>query len=373
MTTLKSTIGQVVRELRRIGRTHYPGFLFGGRIPPGDSYAFVYHDVDPTVFRRDLEFLAANRYATVGIDAFARAASGRDSGRSVLLTFDDARRNFWEVAFPLLVEFDARATLFAPTLWIESQDAEVSGTFMTWEQLRACQASGLVDIESHAHRHALVYTGGQVVAWATPETLATYDIYEWPLRFRGGRELLGPPPLGTPIYAAEPLLSADYGMADRTDVADACVDLVKAAGGAAFFEDARWKSRLIERFREVAAGGVGTTRLDDRTFRMLVTSEFELSREQFESHLGRTPRFLAYPWMLGSELSVDAAKTNDIEAVFGVGLDFRRAREPGGRLPAFGRLKGDWLRFLPGKGRQSLSAVVAGKARGLLRPQHLSH
>lgn len=360
------------RELRRISRTHYPGFLFGAGIRAGQRYAFVYHDIEPDEFRRDLEFLNRNRYATIGVDEFIRSTDSSRQ-RSVLLTFDDARRNFWEVAFPILEEFGARATLFVPTRWIDGSESGSRGTFMTWDQIRQCERSDSVDVESHAHRHCLVYTGAQVVAWATPETVGAYDVYEWPLRMGSGREQLGPPPLGTPIYPSEPLLSADYAMVDRAAVRQACEDLVASKGGDRFFHASGWRSRLAEAHRQAAALEPPADRMDDGTFRALVESEFELSRQLFQQHLGRPPRVLAYPWMLGSDLSLRAATESGIEAVFGVGLDFRRAREAGGPLPAFGRLKGDWLRFLPGSGRQRLHTVVWSKVRQLTSPRHLSH
>jgi peptidoglycan/xylan/chitin deacetylase (PgdA/CDA1 family) len=361
------------RQLGRILRTRYPTFLFTGRQAPGERFAFVYHDVDPARFRADLSFLATNGYRTVGVEEFVLAPRSSGIDRRVLLTFDDARRNFREVAFPILVEFGARATLFVPTLWIDGQGATAGGMFMSWDEIHECEKSGLVDVESHAHRHALMYTGDRVAAWTTPDALATYDIYEWPLRLRDDAELLGPPPLGTPIYESEPLLSAQHGMMDRGDVVGACQELVTSAGGERFFDDPEWRSLLADRHREVLAERSAVVRLDDDMFRQLVESEFQRSRELFEQQLGRPPRFMAYPWMLGSQLSLDAALENGIEAVFGVGLDFRRAGRPGGRLAEFGRLKGDWLRSLPGSGRQSLASVMADKLKRLTQPEHLSH
>lgn len=368
-----SRIGQAAREARRVTRTHYPGFLFGAGVPAGVHYAFVYHDVDPDVFRRDLEFLALNGYATLGIDEFAgdrRQASDRPG---VLLTFDDARRNFWDVAYPLLEEFEARATLFVPTQWIDDDDYGASARFMTWKQLRACDRSSLVDVESHAHRHALISTGNRVVAWATPEAITNYDVYEWPLRVRDGEEELGPPPLGSPIYPARPLLSAERGMLDNRAVTEACQNVVAASDPEMFFADRGWRDRLADAHKRAAAESPPVTEIGRDALESLVDSEFSLSRREFELHLGRPPRYLAYPWHLGSTRSLAVAAGHGIEAVFGVGLDFRRARDISGPPVAFGRLKGDWLRFLPGDGRRRLHTVLWEKLGRMAKPKHLSH
>src|SRR5436853_1262005 len=140
----------------RLLRTHYPGFLFGITWSAPSCPVFCYHEVDPETFAGDLGFLAENGYRTLSTREFVEGAA-RD-GRAVLLTFDDAKRNFWEVTFPLLRQFKARATVFAPTAWIEGGEGDAaretqapSGTFMTWDQLRTCVRSGLVDVQAHGH------------------------------------------------------------------------------------------------------------------------------------------------------------------------------------------------------------------------------
>ena len=100
-------------------------------------------------FRADLAFLQENGYRTLGVDEFCKRDL-REEEKTVLLTFDDARRNFFKVAFPLLCEFKSQATLFVSTNWISSRVEEESnksvGTgmvssgdlFMTWEEIRTC-------------------------------------------------------------------------------------------------------------------------------------------------------------------------------------------------------------------------------------------
>src|SRR5262249_49998891 len=203
----------------------------------------------------------------------------------VLLTFDDARRNFWEVAFPLLVEFKAKATLFAPTCWMggrrhESDTPAVARpneVFMTWEQLRVCSRSGLVDVQSHAHRHALVYTSTKLIGFASPRMLDQYDIYDWPMRNGNGRDLLGFPPLGSPIYEAAPLLSAPLRVLENPEVSEACQQHVAQSGGTDFFSKRDWNRELCLLHRDVSARFPGPTRMDANDFQALVASEFILS------------------------------------------------------------------------------------------------
>jgi len=353
-------------------RTHYPAFLLGLPLPRGDLPVFVYHDVDPAQFAGDLEFLRRNRYRTLSLAEFVAAGKRKagDRGRGVLLTFDDARLSFHEAALPVLQQFNAHATLFAPTYWIGAPvRAADHERFMSWEQLRESVATGLVDVQSHAHRHSLVFSSERVLEFANPRTLAHYDIYDWPMRNTVSGEELGRPSLGTPIYAATPLLSARRRFVEDPDIARACVEEVSRCGGEAFFARPDW---LLTLRRLHASRGTPGHWADETAVRSLVASEFERSRELFLRHLGYSPRYLAYPWMMGSPWSLELAQRFGLDAVFGVAVDFRRARTP---LPvrAFGRLKADWLRLLPGTGRSSFLSIAAGKVAGISRTQHLAH
>ncbi|MGH7797410.1 MAG: polysaccharide deacetylase family protein [Candidatus Binatia bacterium] len=362
--------------------THYPPFLFGLPLADHELPVFIYHEVDRDSFAGDLAFLRDNGYRTLSTDEFFLAGSDRGGGKRVLLTFDDARRNFWDVAFPVLKEHNARATLFVPTYWIGGRKdvldphmdpAPAQETFMTWEQLRACRDSGLIDVQSHAHRHALVYTSTRLVGFASPRSLAQYDIYDWPMRRNLHRDVLGRPALGTPVYEATPLLSAHGRVIEHPAAVADCVEAVARAGGGKFFSKTDWFAELQSVHQKTMRGLGAPELLKEAEFDDLVVSEFKLSRQLLQQELGNNPVYFAFPWMLGSARAVDLAADLGFKAVFGVGLDFRRARKMKGALPMFGRLKSDWLRFLPGRGRAGLGGVLSAKFRGFLQNQHLAH
>src|SRR5690606_23498346 len=310
---------------------------------------------------------------TLALDEYLDArARGLRLGRAVLLTFDDARQSFWHVVLPLLRTFDARATLFVPTYWMAPPAPPAADLFMSWEQVRACAESGRVDVESHAHRHALVPVSDRLADFAHPEALARFDVYDWPMRVIGGAEELGRPALGTPVYRAAPLLSAERRYVESEDATLACREHVASAGGADYFAAPDWRRRLTAHFRRQARGAGRF--VSDTELRALVASELELSRERFREHLGRVPACFAYPWRLGSRFSLETAKRFGLRAAFGVALDFgaerRRRHLP---IPVYGRLKSDWLQFMPGKGRRGIVQAVGRKIAGLRDVHHLAH
>jgi len=390
-------IGRLLRTAARVSRTRYPGFIFGLPLARGEIPVFTYHDVETQVFARDLEFLHSNGYRTLSLEEYLAARNGgHRPARAVLLTFDDARKSFWTVAMPLLRTFEARAVLFVPTYWmtqkwghssfpeaavtpespaVEMRNVPISADdlFMSWQEVRACVESGLVDVQSHAHRHALVAIAPQLVDFAHPRALARFDIYDWPMRELDGDEELGRPAPGTPIYRSTPLLSATRRFVENGEITQACRELVERCGAEQFFAQPQWRQQLEHVHRQLSERLLGRY-MDADAFRALVASEFELNREQFRKHLGVPPSCIAYPWMLGSPMSLELAKRHGIRSAFGVALDYgaerRRAHLP---IPVYGRLKCDWLQFLPGRRRSNVLAAVGRKLSGIAKLQHLAH
>lgn len=365
---------RALRGANNVLRTRYPLFFLGLPVARGEIPVFIYHDVETESFAGDLEFLHTNGYRTISLDEFLSAGPRKSTrgDKRVLLTFDDARRSFYEVALPVLGTFNAHATLFVPSYWMEPPAITGSVLFMNWEQVRACAASGYVDVQSHAHRHALVATSNELVGFASPRLIARHDVYDWPMRRTAAGEGiaackdlaackgLGPPPLGTPVYRAAPLLSAKCRFLENTALATACVQRVSELGGEAFFNLSDW-STWLRRFHDTRARALRGEFMLQEGIDRLVRSELELAREQFRVQLGYAPTSLAYPWLLGTRNSLDCARQFGFRNAFGVALDYRRARHEHLPLPVFGRLRSDWLPLLPGRGRASFFSIAARK------------
>lgn len=70
---------------------------------------------------------------------------------SVVITFDDGHVDAYKNVFPILQKYNLRATFFITTDFIN-----LYPNYLTWEQIREMQESGLVDIESHTLNHRLL-------------------------------------------------------------------------------------------------------------------------------------------------------------------------------------------------------------------------
>lgn len=133
--------------------------LAGLELDPGNTqlYILMYHSVVPDGYdcgawttnqgqlRADLQWMAEHGYTTV---LPGELASGKPlPKRAVLLTFDDGYANNYNVAFPVLKEFGAKAVI-API--VDYMESEVYG-FLSWDMCREMEASGLVEIGSHTY------------------------------------------------------------------------------------------------------------------------------------------------------------------------------------------------------------------------------
>lgn len=94
---------------------------------------------------RDLQWLAEHGYHTV---LPRELAAGQPLPENpVLITFDDGYRSNYDLAYPLLQRYQAKAAI---ALMVYMQD-NPGGSFLTWDMCREMNASGLVEIGSHGY------------------------------------------------------------------------------------------------------------------------------------------------------------------------------------------------------------------------------
>ena len=168
------------------------------RAVPGFMYHHVnWHEGDlvtlsPPGFEAHLRVLQERGYQTLFLDELAPILRGEKAARrpSVALTFDDGHLDNWVFAFPLLRKYGMKATIFVITSWMgegkergvwnpgEAPGADLppilrhgevkkraargdGAAAMNWEEARAMQASGWVDIQSHPHLHRDSFSPGE--------------------------------------------------------------------------------------------------------------------------------------------------------------------------------------------------------------------
>ena len=126
--------------------------------------------------------LADARYRVLDLPAWleSRGASDDERSRSFVLTFDDGYLDNWVFAFPILKKYGLKATIFVspefvdprsivrPTLgdvWEHRlrQDELITLGYLSWDELKVMQGSGVFDVQSHSMSHNYVFRSGNVL------------------------------------------------------------------------------------------------------------------------------------------------------------------------------------------------------------------
>ena len=122
-------------------------------------------DHDPDAINTDhlishFDWLKANGYHVVSLAQVVQASRGGPAlpEHAVLLTFDDGLESFYTRVYPLLRAYDYPAVSALVGSWIDmpaGQQMAYNGAqctrdcFMTWDQIREIQKSGLVEFAAH--------------------------------------------------------------------------------------------------------------------------------------------------------------------------------------------------------------------------------
>ena len=343
----------------------YPAFLFGGGL---GRWLPVFHFHEATVERLEpyLRYLAENGCRTVTSDAIAAyVRKGIHPGpKSVALCFDDAWASLWTVAAPLLRKHGMQAiTYVSPArvpdldecrLTLECPEGAPAGVdesespFATWNELKALQASGTIDVQAHSLRHTMIFSEKVIGGFVTPGFTRHPHLY--PLLDTGeGERPLTPADLGAPLYTQRSRYS-DATRYDNPGAFQACTRHVQENGGGEFFKRPGWEAEL----RTLAATFEGVQeRVGQRDEAIL--EELRTAREQLNSRLGtNTVRHMCFPWAIAGNSAVRLAPKAGYETAFGDRMYGRRSVQPGDPPYQLMRLKHQHLYCLPGKGRRTL-------------------
>lgn len=125
----------------------------------GDPDAYA---VSTDNFVAHLDWLRAQGYTPVSVQQLLDARQHRRPlpDKAVLLTFDDGLRSVYTHVFPLLRAYGYPALVAPVTSWVDMPPGQTvdygpkmidAQGFLTWEQLKEMQDSGLVEIGSHSH------------------------------------------------------------------------------------------------------------------------------------------------------------------------------------------------------------------------------
>lgn len=106
--------------------------------------------VSPDKFEAQMDYLSKNGYTPISLDTLYGIFNKQVTAppKPIVLTFDDGYIDFYTTAFPILRRFNFHAVSFIPTGLMNQ------GYYMSWDQIKKIQSSGLITFESHTVTHA---------------------------------------------------------------------------------------------------------------------------------------------------------------------------------------------------------------------------
>ncbi len=151
-----------------------PPVIYYHSVAPKPDPQWVLHflTMELAAFEDQLAYLRSRQFRGVFFEEWLAFRKGEKtvSGAEVCLAFDDGLLDNWVYAYPLIKKYGLRFTLFVspecvdprpvvrPTLedvWAgrcPADELDVRG-YISWDELRLMQASGVVDIQSHTMSH----------------------------------------------------------------------------------------------------------------------------------------------------------------------------------------------------------------------------
>jgi hypothetical protein len=302
----------------------------------------VYHHVNntglefsPADFDKQMKFLADNGYSTVFLDDLVAFIAGEADlpPKTVAITFDDGYLDNWVYAYPILKKYGHKATIFVITARIPDKAAGYrpnledvwkgntksgdlpkidshkninlncvmhetgSLDYLSWEEAKAMEDSGLIDIQSHTHLHNDIFISDEIIDY----NRNTDPKIGW----RTGGDYR----FGIPLYRRKSAVAALRYFDDKS-LRDKIAGYAKDLGQ---HPQLRQKlNKMVKRYR-AENGEKGYYESPEAGERRII-GELSLSKEIIEKKLNKKCKYICWPWGEHSELSIKCAKRSGFRA-----------------------------------------------------------
>jgi hypothetical protein len=269
-------------------------------------------------FEDQLRYLVSGNYQTLFLqELYDRRAQEDASDRpAVCLTLDDGYLDNWIYVFPLLRKFNVRATIFVSPEFVDERSqirpnledywagrkalGEIEDWgYLSWDEMRAMQSTGLVDIQSHTVTHTKYPVSDRIVDFHHP---GTPNIYPPANSYPNEKPycIANPDferliPFGVPVFEEQSSVVASRVFINDDFVSDVVQHFHKADLQTNYdfsealrvirpiYDDYRARSAIVER---VETKEQHVARVD---------AELRISKSKIEEELGKPVRFCCWP------------------------------------------------------------------------------
>ena len=327
----------------------YPAFVFGGGLG-AFLPVFHFHDVTRDELEPKLRHLADNGYRSVTANDIAAYVRGDITlpPRSVGLCFDDAWRSLASVAAPLLTQHGLTAITYAIPARITERGGDDS-PFVTWSELSALHASGVIDVQSHTDSHSRIFASPGVEDFVQPGYDATPLLNRPQLSAPPSLDFVTPANLGAPLYGMRSRMSDGRRALVSRDAHTNCLDLVAREGGPSFFSRRDWRNRLHAIVRAEPTAAFESEQVQSRA----IEEELARSRSILNDRLKTdSVAHICLPWGISGSRTEALLKRTGYRSAFANRLRGQHAVHAGDDPYWLKRLPNHYITRLPGRGRQ---------------------
>ena len=258
--------------------------------------------INPQNFETQIKYLAEAGYRSLHLSEFySYLKSWSIPEKLVLITFDDGYADNFIYAYPILKKYNMKATIFPVTKFIKDKiekrgpltpDFELLmktpfakggiDDFLTWEEMKEMQNSGLVDIQAHCHDHAAYF-----------ETDKIRSFYDGGMNTKLGWATDGDLRPGIPVYITGPSLCIRRYFDDK-ELRDKLADYAGERGGANFVQTPEAKEELERIVKEHGKfnGRFETELASDGR----IMHELAFTKELIEIKLDKKVDYICWPW-----------------------------------------------------------------------------
>lgn len=270
-----------------------------------------------SIFEDQVRALASRGFATISLqELYDHVKYGSAlPPKPVVLTFDDGYLDNWVYAFPILKRYGFKGTVFVNPDFVDPTDklrpnlddvaagrlavSSLDATgFLSWAEMSAMEACGVMDIQSHAITHTWYFSDDRIVDFHHPG-----DPYPWlawnakPERkylwLNEDQSLFVP--LGAPIYVHDHSLITRRYFPDPK-LTDFLVGQVANRGGVKFFQEEDWQDTLQKLSLQYRSQhGLGDHWESEEQYKIRVQYELGVSKEIIEANLRKRVNFLCWP------------------------------------------------------------------------------
>ncbi|GAB7024018.1 polysaccharide deacetylase family protein [Salidesulfovibrio brasiliensis] len=295
-----------------------PSIMYHSVGTPDPGWIWSHLTIPVRRFESQMRWLSRNGYHTLTCEEYLHCMKeGASPGKAVLLTFDDGYLDNWTHAAPVLERYGFCGTIFVnpefadpsegcrPRMGEPGFDPARCMGFLNWDEMRAMERSGVMEIQSHAMTHTWYFSGPSVVDFHHPGD--AYPWMDWNSRPDLKWASLGPEAhrggWGAPVFEhAKSLAAPRYfppeGVRERLETFCAQQD-------ESFFTSSYWRSTLSAVYED-AARDAGPGRMEtEQEYLERVRWELRESKAIIEEKLGKRVDVLCWP---GGGNSAEAMK-----------------------------------------------------------------